>query len=65
MLDNIVMVATKFWGLFMTGLGYTLLLAAITVFFVPAICALGYRLGRVGFSLKDHLVYKQNKEKKA
>ena len=33
MLDNIVMVATKFWGLFMTGLGYTLLLAAITVFF--------------------------------
>ena len=33
MLDNIVMVASKYWSLFMTGLGYTLLLAAITVFF--------------------------------
>jgi len=32
-LDNIVMVASKYWSLFMTGLGYTLLLAAITVFF--------------------------------
>lgn len=39
--------------------------AAITIFFVPAICALGYWLGRIGFSLRDHVVYKQKKENNA
>ena len=33
MLENIVSVVTRFWQLFLSGLGYTLLLAVITVFF--------------------------------
>ncbi len=39
--------------------------AAAIVFFVPAICALGYRLGRSGFSIQDHLIYKQKKDDNA
>lgn len=39
--------------------------ASVSVFFVPAVCALGYRLGRSGFSLHDHFVYKSKKENKA
>lgn len=44
---------------------YAFVAAAVTVFFVPGVCALGYHLGRKGFSVKDHVVYKQKKENKA
>lgn len=44
---------------------YAFVAAAATIFFVPAICALGYRLGRSGFSIQDHLVYKQKKDDNA
>lgn len=44
---------------------FAFIAAAVTIFFVPAICAIGYRLGRKGFSVKDHLVYKQKKQNNA
>ncbi len=44
---------------------YAFAVAAVTIAFVPAVCALGYRLGRAGFSLHEHLVYKSNEEKKS
>lgn len=42
---------------------YAFVAALITVFYVPAVCALGYFLGRKGFSLHDHAVYKQKKDR--
>ena len=44
---------------------YAFVAVLLTVFYVPAVCALGYRLGRKGFSLHEHAVYKQNKDNKS
>lgn len=44
---------------------YSFVAALLTVFYVPVVCALGYHLGRKGFSLHEHAVYKQKKDNKA